>query len=94
MAKKYLLYIHNDKFSEEKEKSKLVNELLEQHYNVYTTKPKKQKVYIHTLKVDPDRPILEQQNDPKSDLYSANIKPDIEFCKHNAVKGMCKKGCK
>lgn len=39
MAKKYLLYIHTDRFAEEPKKSELVNQLLSEHYNepdVYT----------------------------------------------------------
>lgn len=33
MSKKYLLYIHSDRFSTEERKSRLVNELLERYYN-------------------------------------------------------------
>lgn len=32
MAKKYLLYIHDERFQKEKKKSALVNDLLEKHY--------------------------------------------------------------
>lgn len=32
MAKKYLLYIHDDRFDKETKKSGLVNELLSKHY--------------------------------------------------------------
>ncbi len=32
MAKKHLLYIHDERFEKEQEKSKLVNELLQKHY--------------------------------------------------------------
>lgn len=52
--KSYLLYIHNPKFREEVQKSKLVNSLLDEYYS-----------------------------DKRYD-----------FCKHDAVKGFCKKGCR
>lgn len=35
MGKKYLLYIHNDKFAEEVGKSGLVNLLLDRHYDYF-----------------------------------------------------------
>lgn len=37
---------------------------------------------------------LEEANDPKHPGYSAKVSPDVEFCKHNAVIGFCKKGCR
>lgn len=33
MAKKHLLYIHSEQFRDEKNKSQLVNRLLEEHYS-------------------------------------------------------------
>lgn len=33
MAKKYLLYIHEERFADEKQKSRLVNHLLEHYYH-------------------------------------------------------------
>jgi len=35
MAKKYLLYIHDDRFEQEPQKSALVNLLLDRHYDYY-----------------------------------------------------------
>lgn len=35
MGKKYLLYIHNEKFEQEVQKSALVNLLLDRHYDFY-----------------------------------------------------------
>jgi hypothetical protein len=49
VSKKFLLYIHHPSFTEEENKSALVNSLLEDYYgakaNVYTKKPKNLSVY-------------------------------------------------
>lgn len=37
MAKKYLLYIHDERFDKEQKKSALVNELIAKHYGAFET---------------------------------------------------------
>jgi hypothetical protein len=80
MAKKYLLYIHDERFANELEKSKLVNELLDYYYEPQES---------YEMAYDPTTKLL--QGNPIDSVLETN---DIEFCKHDAVKGFCKKGCK
>lgn len=75
MAKKYLLYIHHPKFELEQHKSKLVNELLEQHYNVYTLEPKA-KANVYTTKPAPAK-------------FCKHGKPP-EFCRYARAGKPCK----
>lgn len=86
MAKKYLLYIHDERFSAEAKKSELVNNLLERHY--HGTVGGKTQEEINT---EIDEKIYSRKG--PQDIASAAVKA-IKFCKHDHVVGLCKQGCK
>lgn len=80
----HFIRINNDKLYEEllglankedRSATKQLERILREHFGVLVMKGTAPKATIHTLKVD-DRPILDQQNDPESDLYSSDIRPN------------------
>ena len=78
MAKKYLLYIHDDRFEDEQNKSSLVNDLLSKHYEKVSTPPTLPPVTSVTLNM-PIEKILKQINKPTN------------ICEHGYPYGFCKK---
>jgi|SRR6478672_3237764 len=97
MAKKYLLYIHDERFDNETEKSKLVNDLLDRHYAATTLL---EDPYVsHTVQTSKGTHRY-YDTGPVSTvparLAAVQVTGDapMEFCKHDAVKGFCKKGCR
>lgn len=84
--KKFLLYIHNPKFREEKHKSALVNKLLEEHYRERT----------------PPRPLVQNDITNLAEELNKRLKEDkensVKYCKNNHPlddRGRCfGKGCK
>lgn len=90
MAKKYLLYIHDDvAFDKESYKSELVNKLLKDYWSNHTKGN-----YVAPIE---DLPI----NGVYTNLSPAEKATQFEigdktyvFCKHDQIKGLCKKGCK
>lgn len=83
MAKKYLLYIHDERFAIEPEKSKLVNDLLDKHYGA---------TGIAVIIVE-NKPLkLDSPAGRKAERDSSQ--KEYNFCKHNQVVGFCKHGCK
>lgn len=88
MAKKYLLYIHDDEwFDTIKNKSELINRLIAEHKNLPPFREKK----ISELGAwtPPTAPILVEPPAPIN-----KPKKDYSVCKHGFPKGFCKKGCK
>lgn len=55
MAKKYLLYIHDELFDSEPNKSKLVNNLLERHYHDTVDGGKTQEQVLAEIKVKQEK---------------------------------------
>lgn len=90
-SKSYLLYIHDPRFRDEPHKSKLINELLERHYGGEEWQTiEKEQVTEDVGSASLTRP-KETLREPSS--RSTFQRPPIELCKHDMVKGFCKKGC-
>lgn len=86
MAKKHLLYIHDERFDEEPHKSALINSLLEKHYDgVVAEQPDhtpetKKKVKANHI-VASNKKVVKQV---------AKV-ADVKFCEHGYGYGFCKK---
>jgi hypothetical protein len=89
MGKKYLLYIHAEKFEKEKKKSDLVNKLLDEHYNVPITVPgiKSVKDIGKVIEFKKAVPLSVAKEDLKVPTNAFN---PIELCKHGAMPELCK----
>lgn len=99
MAKKYLLYIHDERFEKETKKSELVNHLLAGHYEDDVVEAGSFKTYdngdvSYTVNAKPKFSI-----DATKGTAVATQIPDDDYCKVHNVRltpyGKClQKGCK
>lgn len=87
MAKKHLLYIHSERFNDEKEKSGLVNMLLEKHY---ATELGKYGTYVEAELVDArdfTKPkvikTIEQAQKATADIKREHT--PVELCKKHGI---------
>jgi len=92
MAKKYLLYIHHPRFDEEKEKSKLVNALLDRHYGP------RQEGHISKSTAMPIGPMsgleIEESHTTTPEIDELREKlyePKAKLCPHGFPPAFCRK---
>lgn len=92
----YTVYISSSNdadFKAEDNKSGLVNELLDSHYShsrkMIALVDGKEKVITSAADLIPSF----EKNPTAAPIVTERNK-DMSFCKHGAVKGLCKKGCK
>lgn len=81
MAKKYLLYIHDERFDSEKQKSALINRLLETHYDI---KDLEGDPTTHTM-----REVLKKNKLPMLVAVLDNLPGNPHLCRHNMLSGTC-----
>ena len=81
MAKKYLLYIHDERFENESHKSALINDLLAEHYKDSSA----ERVIIK----EPEE-VIEKVAKTKSDWRPCKHGTDPKFCKFAKPGKPCK----
>lgn len=82
MAKKYLLYIHDDLFEKESHKSRLVNNLLERHYHDTVDGGKTQEVVNYAKNAEVDAAKL---NNLSNNFVTEAKKRESDWVKKNTV---------
>lgn len=84
MGKNYTLYINQEPFADEENKSGLINALLAQYYR-------------QTRKADEPTATKSPGFYTPMDIAPGELPSSVaafKFCEHNQVLGFCKKGCK
>lgn len=99
MGKKYLLYIHSERFADEEKKSGLVNQLLADHYDEQD-RPKK--IVARTIpKTSIEAPTGVAQDEAgvikpiktaadAKKAVAASKSGEVAFCEHGFAPGFCK----
>lgn len=89
MAKKYLLYIHDERFEKEQEKSKLVNQLLDNHYDAehYRNMPTPKNTITIAKRYDAfvEKPLDKTDYHPAPSVWALPEPQNVKLCKKHGL---------